>query len=72
MHNDSLEAEVKVLIERVDNMLRRMDEDRGEHRELEARVSDLERSRAYYSGAAAIAGAALGWLGNLLLHLITK
>lgn len=68
----SLAVEVRVLAERVRNLLDRIEEDRGEHRKLEARVTDLERARAYYAGAAAFGGAVLGWAGNLLLHLVTK
>jgi hypothetical protein len=68
----SLAVEVRVLAERVRNLLDRIDEDRGAHKALEQRVSDLERARAYYAGAAAFGGAVLGWAGNLLLHLVTK
>lgn len=68
----SLQSEVAVLIERVDTMLVRMEEDRAAHHSLAERVDRLEKRHAYYSGAAAIAGAGLGWLGNLLLNLVTR
>jgi len=61
-----------VLVERLDHVIEKLDRLLTHHEKLEARVSDLERSRAWILGAGMFGGAMLGWLGNLAASVLTK
>lgn len=71
-HPVPLEVEVRVLAERVTNLLNRLEEDRGARQALESRVAKLEGRMAFAWGAATFTGAVLGWAGNYLLAVVTK
>jgi hypothetical protein len=76
---ETLETKIGILTERIDNLIARMDRDALQAEKtdvaiekLDARVTDLEKSRAVLIAAGGFVGAILGWLGNLALSLLTK
>ncbi len=79
MGTEALAVLVATLTERIDNLIDRLD--RNEAAEagktdalaaLDRRVTELEKFRVLLLAGGAFGGAVLGWVGNLLVGLLTR